>query len=190
MLDVMARNWWMLALRGVAAILFGIIVFAAPGIALSALVLVWAVYALVDGVFTIASALQNRTNNPRWWVQLLEGIIGILAGIGVILFPPLAIEVLYYVIAFWAIFTGVLEIIAAIQLRKEIEGEFWLGLSGLLSIIAGILLIVFPLTGLLVLTWLLGGYAIMFGVIMILLAFRLRGMQQPTGTGSSTRQAA
>lgn len=187
MLDVLARNWWMLAVRGVVAIVFGIAVILFPSIALVTLALIWAAYAIVDGVLTIGSAIQSRASNPRWWVHLLEGIVSIAAGIGAAIFPGLTSLIFLYIIAFWAIFTGVMEIIAAIQLRKEIEGEFWLGLSGLLSIVFGVALIAFPGTGILTLLWLLAGYAIAFGVVMIILAFRLRGMQQPTGSG--TRQA-
>lgn len=186
MLDVMVRNWWMLALRGIAAIIFGIAVFLAPGIALNVLVLFWAVYVFIDGIFAIATALRNRETNPRWWVTLLEGVVSILAGIGAFLFPGLTSLVFLYIIAFWAVFTGIMEIIAAIQLRKEIEGEFWLGLSGLLSIIFGVALILFPGAGILTLLWLLGAYAIVFGAVMLILAFRLRGMggQQPTTSGT------
>ncbi len=186
MLDVMARNWWMLALRGVAAILFGIAVFLAPGIALNVLVLVWAAFMLVDGVFAIATAFRSREGNPRWWAHLLEGFISILAGIGAFLFPGLTSLVFLYIIAFWAIFTGVMEIIAAIQLRKAIEGEFWLGLSGVLSIIFGVVLILFPGAGILTLLALLGGYAVFFGIILLILAFRLRGMSQPTSSTPRT----
>jgi uncharacterized membrane protein HdeD (DUF308 family) len=177
MLDALSRNWWMLALRGVAAIIFGIAVILAPGIALQVLITFWAVYTIIDGVFTIGTAFQNRQGNPRWWVNLLEGLISILAGVAAIIFPGITSLVFLYIIAFWAIFTGVMEIIAAVQLRKEIEGEFWLGLAGVLSIIFGIALILFPGTGILTLLWLLAGYAIVFGVVLIVLAFRVRGMQ-------------
>lgn len=190
MLAVMARNWWMLLLRGIAAILFGVVAFVAPGIVLSALVLVWAAYALVDGVFAVATGFQHRTTNPRWWVQVLEGAVSILAGIGAVIWPALTPLIFLYIIAFWAVSTGVMEIVAAIHLRKEIEGEFWLGLSGLLSIIFGVALVLFPGGGILTLLWLIGGYAVAFGVIMLILAFRLRSLQDHLPSGGGTRQAA
>ncbi len=184
MLAVMARNWWMLLIRGVAAILFGIAVILAPGIALAVLVTLWGVYALVDGVFAVIAGFRGRETNRNWWVTILEGAVSIIAGIVAFLFPALVAGVLLYVIAIWAIITGVLEIVAAIQLRKEIEGELWMGLSGLASIVFGVLLILFPGAGILTLLWLVAAYSIVFGVVMIILSFRLKGFadqpSQPT----------
>jgi uncharacterized membrane protein HdeD (DUF308 family) len=182
MLNVLARNWWVLALRGIAAILFGILVFVWPGIALTSLILLFGAYAIVDGVLSIANGIRDRATNSRWWVMLLEGLVGILAGIATFIWPEITAFVLLYIIAFWAIFTGIMQIIAAIELRKEIEGELLLGLGGLASVIFGILLIVFPGTGALTVLWLIGGFSIAFGVLMLILAFRLRGMQDTTTT--------
>mgnify|MGYP002336077188 CR=1 FL=1 len=182
MLSSVSKNWWVFVLRGIFAIIFGILVLVFPGIALVTFVLYFAAYALVDGVFTIWSAIQRR-DRENWWVHLLEGIVSIIAGIVAFLFPGITALTLLYVIAAWAIVTGVLEIWAAIQLRKEIEGEFWLGLGGLLSIIFGILLIVFPGSGALAVLTLIAAYSIVFGVMMILLGFRLRSAT-PTGTTS------
>lgn len=185
MLSMLSQNWWVLALRGVAAILFGIIVLLAPEIAISTFVLLFGAYALVDGIFAIITAFRNRTQR-NWWVHLLEGVIGVVAGL-LILLNPLAASIALplfalYMVAFWAIFTGVMEIWAAIELRKEIEGEFWLGLSGLLSVLFGIFLLVSnPATGILALLTIVSIYAIAFGVLLLLLAFRLRGMQNREG---------
>lgn len=182
MLTMLAQNWWALALRGVIAILFGIAVLLAPGIAISTFVLLFGAYALVDGIFALITAVRNRTQR-NWWVHLLEGIIGVVAGI-LVLLNPLAASIALplfalYMVAFWAIFTGVMEIWAAIELRKEIEGEFWLGLSGLISVLFGIFLIVSnPAAGILALLSIVAIYSIAFGVLLILLAFRLRGTQQ------------
>jgi uncharacterized membrane protein HdeD (DUF308 family) len=184
MLEVMAQNWWTLLVRGIIASLFGISVILFPGIALLTLVLVWAAYALVDGVFAIISAFRGRETNRNWWVMLLEGVVSIVAGIVAFLYPGITALVLLYIIAAWAIITGVLEIMAAIQLRKEIEGELWLGLSGLASIVFGVLLFLFPGAGILTVLWLVAAYAIVFGAVMIILSFRLRGLAgrptQPT----------
>lgn len=180
MLSVMAKNWWMTGLRGVAAVIFGILIILFPALAIESFVLVFAVYVLVDGVFTIISAVQNR-HQPRWWVYLLEGIISVIAGVVIFanpLFSTIALPLfVLYIVAFWAIFGGVSEIWAAIQLRKEIEGEFWLGLSGLLSVVFGILLIINPGGGILTLLTIVAIYAIIFGVMLVMLAFRLRGLR-------------
>jgi uncharacterized membrane protein HdeD (DUF308 family) len=178
MVNQLARNWWALALRGLFAILFGILVFVAPGITLEVLVLLLAAYFVVDGVGNIIAAFNNRERYNQWWVTLLEGVISILAGIGAFLSPGMTALILLYLIAAWAVVTGVLEIIAAIRLRKEIENEFWLGLGGLLSILFGVALFVWPGTGILTLLWLLGGYAIVSGIFLLMLAFRLRGLNQ------------
>jgi uncharacterized membrane protein HdeD (DUF308 family) len=187
----MARHWWVLLIRGIAAIVFGILAFLNPADALAALVLLWGAYALVDGVFAVIAGIRGRESNRNWWVTVLEGVVGVIAGIAAFLFPALVAGALLYVIAAWAIITGVLEIMTAIQLRKEIEGEIWLGLSGLASIVFGILLVVFPGAGILTLLWLVAAYAIIFGVVMIILAFRLRGLaQQSGGTEATVRRPA
>lgn len=180
MATLLARNWWALLLRGIAAIAFGILIFVFPGAALSTFIILFAAYALVDGVFTIIAAVRNR-QQERWWVHLLEGIVSVIAGVLAIVFPGITAIVMLYIIAFWAILTGVFEVWAAVQLRKEIEGEFWLGLGGVLSILFGVLLILFPGTGILTVLWLVAAYAIVFGVVMIILAFRLRSLQNQGG---------
>lgn len=186
MAEVSARNWWVWLVRGIAAILFGIATFVMPGIVLQTLIFLFAAYVIVDGVFSIIDALQNR-QQPRWWAELLEGIISLIAGLGAILFPGMTALVMLYFVAFWAILTGIMEIIAAIQLRKEIQGEFWLGLGGAMSVIFGIVLILFPGAGILSLLGLVGAYALIFGVVMILLAFRIRNMG---GTRTNERRMA
>ncbi len=181
MVDTMARNWWMILIRGIAAVIFGIaILFVWPGLVLSTMALVFAVYVFVDGIFAIITAISHR-DQPRWWVMVLEGIVGILAGIAGFLFPGAVILTLLYIIAFWAIVTGVLEIISAIELRKQIANEWWMILSGIASVIFGVLLILFPISSILTLLWLFGGLAVAFGIFTIILAFRVRGMG-----GSST----
>jgi len=188
MLGVMTRNWWTLIVRGILAILFGILVLLQPGIALTSLILLWGAYAIIDGVMGVFVAIRHRSDYPQWWVTLLEGIVGILAGVAAIIWPGLTALVMLFLIAGWAIMTGILEIIAAIQLRKEIEGEFWLGLGGLLSVIFGVLLILFPGAGILTLLGLVGIYSIVFGAFLIMLGFGVRSMT--TQTGTPTRRAA
>ena len=171
MVIVLSRNWWTLALRGLFAVLFGIMAFAWPGITLGALVLLYGAYAFADGVLAIAAALVGRTVGVPWWALLIEGLAGIGVGIITLLWPGITALVLLYLIAFWAVVTGVFEIVAAIRLRKEIRGEWLLALSGVLSVLFGVALIVSPGTGALAVVWLIGTYAIVFGALMIALAF-------------------
>jgi uncharacterized membrane protein HdeD (DUF308 family) len=181
MANLLARNWWALALRGVLAIIFGVLVLLMPpGAVIQSFVLLFGAYALVDGVFAIISAVQHRTER-NWWVHLLEGIVGVLAGILVFAYPVFstitATFFVLYIVAFWAILTGIMEIWAAIELRRVITNEFWLGLGGLLSIIFGLVLIFGnPANGILTLLLLVAIYSIAFGVTLLILAFRLRGM--------------
>ena len=169
------KNWWMVALRGLVAVLFGIAAFVWPGLTLLALVWLFGIYALMDGVFTLISAFTNRRESNRWWLLLLEGIVGIAAGIIAIVWPGITAFALLYLIAAWAIVTGVLEIAAAIRLREEIEGEWLMALSGILSLVFGILLVIWPGAGALAVVWMIAAYAIVFGIFLIILGFRLRG---------------
>ena len=175
MLPVLARNWWALAIRGLAAILFGVLAFVWPGITLWALVLLFGSYMLVDGIFAIIAAVRAARREARWWLLLIEGVLGVLAGLVAFFWPGLTALALLYFIAAWAIVTGILEIVGAIRLRQEIVGEWALGLSGALSLLFGVLLVVIPSpAGLLSLVWLIGAYALAFGVLLLVLAFRLR----------------
>jgi len=174
MMQPISRYWWALVLRGIAALTFGVLAFAWPGISLQALVLLFGAYALVDGILSVAAAIRGRGVTENWGLFLLQGLLGIGLGVLTWLAPgATAVAILLYIAA-WALVTGVLEIVAAIHLRREIEGEFWLGLSGLLSIAFGMLVLAFPTAGALGLIWLIGSYAIVFGVSLIALGFRVR----------------
>jgi len=176
MLEQYSRNWWLIALRGIAAIIFGILAFVWPGITFLALVLLFGAYVLVDGVFAIIGAITHRSENENRWLLLLEGLVSIAAGVIAWFAPGLAGLALVLLIAAWAVVTGVLEIWAAVQLRKEIHGEWLLALSGILSVIFGILLALNPAVGSLVVIWIIGAYAIVFGIILLALAWRLHGL--------------
>ena len=176
LVELLSRYWWVLLLRGIVAIVFGVLAFVWPGITLASLVLVFGAYALVDGVFAIVGAIRGGGREP-WWLLVLEGLVGI--GIGVLtLFAPgiTALALLFY-IAIWAIATGVLEIGAAIALRKEIEGEWLLALGGLASVGFGALLVARPGEGALAVLWIIGAYALVFGALLVLLSFRARKLR-------------
>ena len=172
-LDTLARNWWLFLLRGIAGILFGIVTFFAPALSLAALVLLWGAYAFADGVFAIWSAVR-RHREDRWWLLLLQGILGIAAAIVTVAWPGITALVLLYIIAAWALVTGVLEIAVAIRLRKAISNEWLLVLSGVASVVLGILLMLNPAVGALVVVLWIGAYALVSGAMLVGLSLRLR----------------
>jgi uncharacterized membrane protein HdeD (DUF308 family) len=174
MIGVVARNWWTWLIRGLAAIIFGALAFLWPGATILAVGILFGAYAFVDGVFAIVATIRAVESHQRWWPLLIEGIVGIL--IAAITFYDIRITLLalYLTIAAWAFLTGALEIIAAIQLRKLIANEFWLIIGGIASIIFGVLMLWRPMAGALAIIWLIGAYAIFFGVLMVAFAFRLR----------------
>jgi uncharacterized membrane protein HdeD (DUF308 family) len=180
--DSLSRNWWAVSLRGLAGILFGIITFFAPGISLAALVLLFGAYAFADGVLAIVSAVRRR-GADRWWLLLLEGLIGIAAGVLTLLWPGITALALLYLIAAWALVTGAFEIAAAIRLRKAITGEWLLALSGIFSIALGVLLVLFPGPGALAVVIWIGAYAFVFGALLFALGLRLRGLGRPHARG-------
>lgn len=173
-LNFLERNWWLLLVRGIAAILFGIAAFAWPGLTLAALVLLFGAYALVDGVFAVVDSIRYRDRLAHWGLWLLEGVLGIAVGAMTLFMPGVTAFVLLMFVAAWAIVGGVLRIVAAIQLRKRIEGEWLLALSGVLSVLFGLLLMTMPAAGILSLVWLIGAWAIALGIVLAMLAFRLR----------------
>ena len=173
LLHGLAKNWWAVLLRGLAAIVFGILAFAWPGITIWSLIIVWGAYALVDGVFAIISAVTGGTPAPRWWMAVV-GIIGILAGIVAFANPGLTALTLLMLIAAWAIVSGIFEIVGAIRLRKEIDNEWMLILHGLISVLFGVFLFYSPGAGALAMIWVIAAYAIIGGVLLCVLAFRLK----------------
>jgi uncharacterized membrane protein HdeD (DUF308 family) len=172
-LEPLAKSWWLMLLRGIVAIVFGVLAFVWPGVTLFTLVLFYGAYALVDGAFAIGEAVAGPgTAGPRWWMAVV-GLVGVAAGLLTFLWPGITAIVLLYFIAGWAIATGVFEIVGAIRLRKEIDNEWLLILSGVLSVLFGAILIMRPGAGALALIWVIGTYAILAGIIYITLAFKL-----------------
>ena len=174
MLHLLARYWWVLALRGVLAVLFGLFAFFIPAITLLSLVLLFGAYVLLDGIFDLVAATRSPSHH---WALVLEGIVGIIAGILTFFWPGITAMVLLYLIAFWAIFTGVLEIIAGIRLRQVLSDEIWLILMGVLSLLFGLFILIFPSAGALAVVYWIGAYALLFGIMLLALAFRLRSFR-------------
>jgi uncharacterized membrane protein HdeD (DUF308 family) len=170
-LDAFAKNWWVLLVRGLLALLFGAMAFAWPGATLAALVLLYGAYAFVDGVTAVSAGIPARS----WWL-VFSGLAGIAVGIGTFFYPAITAIALFYLIAGWAIVRGIFEIVAAIELRKVISGGWALVLGGIFSIIFGLLFAAFPAPGVLALAWLIGAYAVVFGAVMIVLSFLLHGL--------------
>jgi len=178
---MLGDNWWLLLLRGIAAIAFGVLALFWPGITLITLTLLWGAYTLVDGVFALWGAISGRgvaRMSARWWLALI-GVVSILAGLVAFFWPGMTTLVLLMFIAIWAIIIGVLTIWGAIQARKEIEGEWVLGLFGLISIAFGLLMLFQPGAGALSLIWAIAGYSIFGGILLIVLAFRARKFKRP-----------
>ena len=170
----LGRNWWLLLVRGLVAIVFALLTWAQPGVSLAALVLVFGIYVLADGLLGVWSAIAKRRDNRHWWLLLLWGLVGIVVGVMTFIMPGITGLVLLMYIAAWAVITGVLQIVAAIRQRKEIKGEWLMILSGLVSVAFGVLLFLQPGAGALAVAWIIAAYAFIFGVLMVLLAFKVR----------------
>jgi len=172
--SILSRNWWLMLLRGIAAIVFGVLIFAKPQISLQVLVYLFGVYVLVEGILGIAVAVQARGELDSWGVLFLWGLFGVAVGVLTFVKPEITALALLFYIALWAIATGVLEIAAAIRLRELIKNEWLLILAGLVSVAFGVLLIARPEAGVLAVLALIGVYAIVFGVLLVTFAFKIR----------------
>jgi uncharacterized membrane protein HdeD (DUF308 family) len=166
-------RWWALVIRGLAAIAFGVLTFVAPASSLRALVVLWGAYAIVDGIFSLVLSIRGARVVRGWGWLLVQGIVSIAAGVVTFVWPGITALVLLGVIAFWAVAMGIAEIATAIRLRRYLHGEWMMILSGTLSVVFGVLLVVNPGTGALAVTWLIGSYALVFGGLLVGLGFRL-----------------
>ena len=176
MLPHLARNWWVFALRGVLAILFGVLAFVRPAITLEVLVLLFGFWALVDGVLALISSVGAAEAHEPWWPLVLIGLLSIAAGIVTLKWPGITALVLLLIVAYWSIFRGVLEIAAAVRLRHLVQGEGWFILGGIASVAFGALLVMYPSSGLLAVIWLVGIYAVIFGISLLMLGLRLKNL--------------
>ncbi len=176
MLTEMSKNWWLFLVRGLVAIAFGVLALIWPAQSWLALVILFGAFALVDGIFTLVTGIQLSKYFDRWWAVVLEGIMGIAAGVLTLIWPGAASHVLFYFVAVWVILTGVLEIMVATRIRFYIPGEWNMILAGVLSILCGILLFVYPGAGVVALVWTIGIFAIVFGIMQIVFSSRLHSL--------------
>jgi uncharacterized membrane protein HdeD (DUF308 family) len=176
MLQLLTRNWWTLALRGGVAILFGIAAFIWPMATALAFVILLAAFAFVEGVFALVGAFGWGLPGGQRLLLILLGLLGLAVGIFAVTYPGLAAVTIVLWVGWWAIIAGIIQIVVAVEMRKQIENEWMLVLGAILSVIFGILLLYRPLTGVLTLTWLFGFYAILYGIVMLVLGFRLRSL--------------
>jgi uncharacterized membrane protein HdeD (DUF308 family) len=193
-LGMSIRNWWAVLLRGMVGILFGIVAFVAPGISLLTLVFMFGAYALLDGVLVLAAAIRHRRAGERWALPLVHGIASMLAGAAAFVWPDITALALLAIVAAWAIFTGVLQVAAAVELRRRVRSEWllmhlrprsrvaWLlALAGVASIALGVLLVLFPVAGALALVLWIGAWALAFGALLVALSLRLRSLGRSLG---------
>ena len=174
--ETLKRHWWVPVIRGIAAIVFGIIAFAYPGLTIATLVLFFGAWVLIDGIFRIVGAIGGRASDPEWGFHLIIGIIGIIIGFLTFHAPAITALALIIYIAAWALMIGVSEVAFAIKLRREIKGEWFLILMGLASILFAVLVLWNPVPGALALIWLIACYAVVFGFLGIIFGFRLRSL--------------
>ena len=183
---LLARNWWAVALRGVFAIIFALIAFFWPDATIVSFVLFFSAYMLVDGVFGIVSGIRAASRHERWGLLILEGVLNILVGIIAFLMPVLTVVFFVTLLAVWSLITGILMIVAAFKLDPAF-GRGWLIFSGLVSALFGVALLIAPLVGAVVLTWWLGAYALVFGIALVILAFKLRSRKDDVAGRDSLR---
>jgi uncharacterized membrane protein HdeD (DUF308 family) len=182
---ILGKNWWALLIRGILAIAFGMLAIVWPGETLLILITLFGAYAFIDGIFSIVAAVRAAERHIHWIALLLEGILGLIVGVVAFFHPGLTALAFLYFIAGWAIITGVLELFAALRLRKELGGEVLLILGGLASLIFGVLLAIFPGSGVLTVVWIIGIYAIVFGVLLVGLSFRLKSWHESGGVSGA-----
>jgi uncharacterized membrane protein HdeD (DUF308 family) len=170
----LARKWWIIVLQGVAAILFGILAFARPGATLAALLLLVAIWAIADGILALLASVGAAETKEPWWPWVLHALVSIGVGLVALRWPGITALALLLLIAYWAILRGILTILAAIQLRRVIQGEFWMVLNGIISVVFGAWIVASPAEGALAVVWLIGLYAVAFGVTLVLAGVGLK----------------
>ena len=186
MSELLAQNWWVVALRGAFSILFALVALFQPGLALLSFVYFFAAYMVIDGVFGILSGIRAASQHQRWGLLILEGIVDILVGVVALAWPGLTLVFFVTLMAVWSLITGILMVVAAFKLNPAF-GRGWLIFSGIVSILFGVALIIAPLMGAVVLTWWIGAYAMVFGITLLVLAFKLKARKDDTGAATPAR---
>ena len=187
---LLMRSWWVLALRGLAAVAFGLITLVLPGVTVLSLLTVFAVYALLGGGASVVGAFSNRKHGGDWWALLLLGICGLAVGILTIIYPLLTTFALIVMIGVNALISGVFDIVLAIRLRKAIQGEWLLVLNAIISIVFGFLILAFPAAGTFALVWMIGVYALLTGILLLSLAWRAYKLKKDGAFGSGAGRPA
>jgi uncharacterized membrane protein HdeD (DUF308 family) len=177
MIETLKRHWWVPVIRGIAAIVFGIIAFVYPGITVATLVLFFGAWVLIDGIFRVVGAIGHRASDPDWGWHIVIGIVGIIVGLLTFHAPQITALALIIYIAAWALMIGATEIAFAIKLRREIKGEWFLILMGLASIVFAILLLWNPIAGAAAVIWLIAWYAVVLGILAVFFGFRLKALR-------------
>jgi uncharacterized membrane protein HdeD (DUF308 family) len=177
MLRMYGKYWWSFLIRGILATLFGVVAIVIPGLTLEFLAILLAAFLVADGVLSFIVSFRGRHLGPRWGFLLFEGLVGVSLGLFTLVWPGVTVLAIVLIIGFWALITGVVEILAAVKLRDEVEGEWLLGLGGILSILFSIVLFTNPGVGAVAMVWVIGVYTILFGTSMIFLGIRLRKKQ-------------
>lgn len=190
MLQTMSRNWWTVLLRGIFFVVFGLLALLTPSLTLPQLMAFFGVFALAVGVTAVFTSFNSQDNDERWWLHLIDGAIGVLAGIGVLISQGIAAMTLLFVIAAWAVLIGIMQIIGARRLRQDLPNEWLLGFIGVLSVVFGIFIYLLPSAGALALAWLIGLYALVDGALFIALGFRLHSHHEATTHGQTPQAAA
>ncbi len=189
LIRMLGRNWWLVALRGVLALIFGLLALVWPGITLLVLLIFFGAYSLVDGATGVVRAIRSRKSFSRWWLMLLGGLAGIVVGIVTFVWPSLTAQALLILIGVWAVLLGILEIWAGIEARKAVAEHWWVIISGVIGVIFGVLLLALPVAGALAIVWLIGLFAILEGITFVWAGFMLRGavkkLQSLAGTTSA-----
>ena len=176
MIEIIIKKWWVFLLRGFVAILFGVLALIWPQITLLTLVVFFGAFVLLDGIFSVIAGVTTRKQNYYWWTLLFTGLLEIAIGLLTLFWPNVTGIVLLYLIASWAVIIGIMDIILAIQIRREIKNEWMLIIDGVFSVVIGLLLFIFPAASAVALVWLIGLFAIFLGIIFVILAFRLRNL--------------
>jgi len=185
MVHILKLNWWLLALRGLVAVLFGVLAFMWPGATLITLVWLFGAFALVNGILSLVLAAKTPKGYPKVGSLILGGLLGILAGLLAFVMPGITALGLLILIAAWAIVTGIMELVAAVRLRKIINNEWLLVLAGIASVVFGVILLFQPAAGALALIWLIGAWALLSGILLMILAFRMRNWKGLIAVGTA-----